>query len=72
MKDLRIEFSECEHDGDLRVYLNDLTESGAIILDSVIDDGEETALVNIRVVDVNDFLKKFKMTDSHGFSSLDI
>ena len=65
-----ISFSECEHDGDLGNYEDDLQNSGAKIISSTCDSESETGEVTIEVADYEDFKKKFKETDSAGFSSI--
>jgi len=63
-------FSECEHNGDLDTYIEDLGNSGATILSSEVNGDSEEGRVEIQVEDTKEFLKKFKETDSYGFSHL--
>ena len=68
-----IDFYECEHGGDMDNYIDDLYESGAVIVSSQLNFDEETYKI---VVDFEKeekkekFLIKFKETDSFSFSSL--
>ena len=66
----QINFCECEHYGDLENCLDDLKSSGATILKSDLNSDEEEASVLIEVDDINEFKKRFRETDSYGFSSL--
>ena len=65
-----LHFHECEHQGDLDNYLNDLMDSSATILTSEINYDEETAEVVVEVVAYGIFLNIFEDTDSYEFSSL--
>ena len=65
-----LSFYECEHQGDLDNYIDDLEESGAEILSDSIDYDDETGIVKIYVADKDNFLQKFRQTDSFNFSSL--
>lgn len=70
MKEIWINFHECEHDGDLDTYKNDIRNAGGKILSSEINYDEESAVVHIEIDD--SFMHKFKGTDSFGFSNLSI
>jgi len=63
-------FIECEHEGDLEVYLADLRSSGATIKSTDINEDAETAEVSVEVPmdKVKEFGDKFKSTDSYQFS----
>jgi hypothetical protein len=62
-------FYECEHSGDLEVYLADLRKAGAKILSTSINEAE-IGRVRIQVADRATFIEAFKKTDSYGFSTL--
>lgn len=62
-----LSFGECEHDGDLDVYCVDLTKCGATIKSRSVMEDEEQGYVEIEVEDWNEFLVKFKETESYGF-----
>jgi hypothetical protein len=61
-----ITFSECEHDGDVNNYKQDLIDSGATIIEVNPDfDSEEVTIV----IDYEkDFIDKFKETNSYDFA----
>lgn len=65
-----VHFYECEHDGDLDNYANDLMESGATVVSSSCNHEAETGIIVIEVSDFASFINKFKETDSFGFSSI--
>ena len=65
-----VTFGECEHNGDLDNYIEDLQSSGAKISESVVDVDSEEGKVTVEVENFSTFLLKFKTTDSYGFSSL--
>lgn len=65
-----ITFNECEHDGDMNAYIDDLVKSGAKVFDKNINEDDETCRIYIEVSDFDDFVSKFSKTDSYGFSSL--
>ena len=50
-------FYECEHDGDLNEYLDDIRESGGQVINSDLNYDAETADVEVELGDVNEFLK---------------
>lgn len=68
MKQMTIHFIECEHDEDLREYLNDIHRSGMKIIDHELNYEAETADVIVKTD--NESIRKFKETNSCGFSSL--
>ena len=63
-----VQFDECEHEGDLEEYVNDLQESGAEIIDHNINYDAECGYVTIEVSDTKDFISKFKQTNSFDFA----
>lgn len=65
-----LHFHECEHQGDLDNYLNDLMDSSATILTSEINYDEETAKVEVEVDAYGIFLNIFEDTDAYEFSNL--
>lgn len=67
MKKIVITFTECEHDGDLENYKSDVTASGGNIISASCDDSEE-GIMEVEIPD--DFIEKFRQTDSFDFSSL--
>lgn len=69
-KKMAISFYECEHDGDLDHYCDDLAASGARVLKSRVNHDEEEGVVVIEVSDVSKFKARFAQTESFEFSSL--
>ena len=67
-----IHFTECEHEGDLDMYIGDLRRSGATIVSSDINFDAETGEVYIEIDEdkMDAFVKAFKETDSFDFSNL--
>ena len=64
-----IRFYECEHQGDLNNYCDDLIASGAKVTQRTLDEDEE-GLVKVEVEDYAAFMAKFKTTDAFQMSSL--
>jgi hypothetical protein len=58
-------FYECEHDGDLNNYLDDIVDCGGEILNKSIDYDSEMGIVQIKIDDL--FWSKFKKTESYEF-----
>jgi len=65
-----ITFYECEHDGDLNNYTNEIIECGAKIVSTDPDFDEETCEVEISVTDYEKFYSLFKKTDSFGLAEM--
>lgn len=65
-----IRFGECEHEGDLDNYADDLEKSGAKILSSYVNEDAECGTIKIEVENVQKFLEEFKKTDSYCFSNI--
>lgn len=65
-----IQFSECEHDGDLDRYKDDLRAAGATIVSSQVNHDAEEGTVVIEIQDKKAFLLNFQMTDSYEMSSV--
>ena len=63
-----ISFGECEHGGDLDMYVSALCKSGATILNSSVDEGEEEGYVTFEVEDgkVEEFKEAFKKTEEYS------
>lgn len=63
---------ECEHDGDLEFYVDDLRSSGAKILNAEChgDYPSHSGTVEIQVDDFATFMVKFRETDGFESSSL--
>ena len=66
-----LHFTECEHDGDMEVYMTDITHSGGSIIRTELNDEAETCEINFSVGNKAQFLVDFATTQSHGFSQLD-
>jgi len=65
-----ISFHECEHNGDMQNYINDLIEAGAQIENSKINLDAEVCYITVLIDDLIIFLAKSKETDAYEFSSL--
>ncbi len=69
---LHLRFYECEHDGDLQTYLEDVQKSGAKVLDHHLDTNAEEAVVKLQIEDFQTFKADFQKTESADFAdSLD-
>lgn len=68
MKTITIHFYECEHEGDLDNYLQDVQDSGGKAVNYNLNSDAETCDVDVEVENVEDFLLKFKLTDACDFS----
>lgn len=68
---ITLRFYECEHHGDMEMYIKDVMKSGAkgISRERVNEDEEECSMV-VDVEDKAEFLRKFKTTEAYGFSNL--
>lgn len=69
MKRTTIYFTECEHNGDLDEYIDDITRSGGKVTDAKINIEEETAMVHVDIFD-DDFAERFRKTNAFDFSNL--
>jgi translation elongation factor EF-Ts len=65
-----IHFSECEHEGDLDHYKDDLREAGATIISSEINHDAEEGSVVVEIKDKKAFLLHYQMMDSYELSNL--
>ena len=63
-----IYFSECEHDGDLDNYADDIRKADGIVVSTLLDyDGEE-GKITVETSDFKSFMEKFKQTKSYDYS----
>jgi predicted enzyme related to lactoylglutathione lyase len=69
MKRTTIYFSECEHNGDLDEYIEDIEKSGGKVIHAAINTEEETAMCQVDIID-DDFAERFKKTNAYDFSNL--
>ena len=67
---MTISFNECEHEGDLSNYLDDVVGSGGTVCSSEINADAETGEVFVEFDNKEDFIKRFCATESSWFSSL--
>ena len=63
----KIDFYECEHNGDLDNYIEDMVSCGAKIISRELDYDGEVGSVEFEVVDMKEFMSKFEETDSYDF-----
>lgn len=68
-KPMKLEFGECEHNGDLDHYLKDIRWAGGRVVKSRLGRGD-SCVVEIMVKDRNDFIERFKKTEACSFSQL--
>ena len=65
---ITLEFYECEHDGDLQHYIDDIVKCGGEVINSSVDDDEEIGTIVVKYDNINgNFLQKFKETETYGF-----
>jgi hypothetical protein len=69
MDKITLSFYECEHEGDIQNYMEEIARCGAKIEDYHLDYEEEVGVVSIVVEDKKGFWKKFKETEAYGFLS---
>lgn len=67
MATIKATFYECEHNGDLDRYKDDIVKCGGKIISAVINDEEEEGTIVFEVPDKPSFIEKFKLTDSWQF-----
>lgn len=65
MKNVILSFYECEHNGDLEMYVEDVEISGGVIEDTHVDMLNETGTIECNIS--NDFWHKFKTTSAYEF-----
>ena len=63
-----IYFSECEHEGDLDNYADDIRKADGIVISSSLDTGSEEGRITVETSDFKSFLERFKQTESYDFS----
>lgn len=66
-KRLYFTFTECEHNGDLENYANDVRNSGGTIISSRVNAEEEEGYMTIEVDDESKFWDRFNKTDASDF-----
>lgn len=66
---ITLHFYECEHQGDMDTYLEDVRASGATVLSSNVNHDAETGSTEITVPDEDrdEFWKKFKETNAYEY-----
>ena len=64
---IRLSFCECEHVQDLKNYVDDVVSCGAKLIDGIIYYDDERGDVIAEVDDYDDFVRRFKVTDSYDF-----
>jgi len=65
MKTIKLYFYECEHEGDLGNYKEDVRDSGGKILNSGLNYEAETGWLEVEIDDK--FWERFKQTNSYGY-----
>jgi len=66
---MTVSFYECEHEGDLENYVEDLLTAGAKVLATTLNEQAETGSATIEVADRAAFIKRFQLSNSYGFAS---
>jgi hypothetical protein len=64
---IKVTFSECEHDGDMENYADDIRACGGRIISTNVDPDAEEGTAVFEVDDKPAFVEKFKQTDAWGF-----
>jgi hypothetical protein len=64
---IKVTFSECEHDGDMENYADDIRACGGRIISTNVDHDAEEGTAVFEVDDKPAFVEKFKQTDAWGF-----
>jgi hypothetical protein len=64
---IKVTFSECEHDGDMENYADDIRSCGGKIISTSVNPDAEEGTAVFEVEDKATFVEKFKQTDSYGF-----
>ena len=67
-KTFTMTFYECEHQGDLSRYLEELRRCGATVLGYAIDSQTEEGVARIEVPDFRAFRTAWEQTDSSDFA----
>ena len=63
-----LRFYECEHQGDLNTYLDDVRACGGQVLQSQLSEDDEEGVAQIQVTDFPAFKKAFQQTDAADFA----
>ena len=68
---IQLHFHECEHDGDLNTYLEDVQECKTVlnIVSTEINHEAETGDVYVEITNIDDFIEEFKGTYACDFSN---
>jgi len=66
-KEMKLAFSECEHQGDLDNYIADIIKCGGKIIKSEVIADEEEGWILFEVENKNSFWLKFHEVDSFAF-----
>ena len=64
-----ITFSKCKTNANLNIYCKDIEKSGGVVLESFIN-AEKIGIVGVKVSDIEEFICKFKFTESYIFSDM--
>lgn len=59
--------NECEHDGDVDEAASDIEKSGATIVRTELNEDAECCLFTVEIGNRTDFLRKFRLTETHEF-----
>jgi len=68
-KQFTIVFYECEHNGDLDTYAEDIMSCGARVDAKTLNYESEMGIVEAHTPNIKEFEARFKQTDSYQFSS---
>jgi hypothetical protein len=63
-----LRFYECEHQGDLNAYLDDIRACGGQVLQSQLSEADEEGVAQIEVTDFPAFKAAWEQTDSADFA----
>ena len=64
---IKVTFSECEHDGDMSNYTDDIVKCGGKIISTSVDADAEEGTAVFEVEDKPAFVEKFKQTEAWQF-----
>jgi len=64
---IKVTFSECEHDGDMDNYADDIRACGGRIISTSVDSDAEEGTAIFEVDDKPAFVEKFKKTNAWEF-----
>jgi len=67
METIRLTFYECEHNGDIRKYSDDMIKCGAKIIDTYVDPNSEIGDIIAEVENYEQFKLLFAETESVDF-----